>query len=241
MSDLKLLEQEVFGALALIEQFEQLVVSLESFKHTLKGKAKTEMELHLSTLKSLVNLLDEDGNSVDNTSAKMSGNLPTSEIERLGIGGELLRLRQQGTTIKKLAEMYNLQSHQVSRFFKRYDQAKPKEKVRLQRTSVFDTTQQLEELMVVIRRQAARLEGVNDDVNVKVLGEWRQVIQLAAQLAEKMANAERFQQFTATVYEILATELPARRTEILKKISAVGHTKSNSLLDVEVRPVLPEE
>jgi len=238
------LERQVFKTMAVLEQFEQLLARFEAFLQTIEDKGiKAELDVHVSTLKSLVNVLDTDGVPLDGTEGAMGGYPYRTIIERLGISGELLRARgQSGMTLKKLSEMYGVGKETLSRFFRAYDEAKPKERIRMQRISVFDTGQQLEDLCVTIKRNMARLEGANDDVNVKMIAEMRQTIQLAATFAEKMANAQRYQQFTSVVYEVLSSELPHRRTEILKKIQAAGMTPSTSvLLEAEVKSALPVE
>jgi AcrR family transcriptional regulator len=217
----------VLDALAIIEQFELLLQNLKSFSQELSSSHRLELNVHIETLKSLIEILDtSDTPFVNLKDSKPDGF--RSIVERLKIAGELIRLRgEPGTKTKDLAEMFGISEGTIIRFFRYYDSCKPSQQIKYQRISIFDTTQQLEQLAVTIQRNMARLEGHNDDVNVKYVAEMRQVIIAAAQLAEKMSNYEQYVQFKAAVESILLEELPHKRTEILNKI---GKARTNTVL-----------
>ncbi|EKQ70429.1 hypothetical protein OsccyDRAFT_0716 [Leptolyngbyaceae cyanobacterium JSC-12] len=224
---------KTYSSLAVIEQFEKLIANLSGLAQVLPDQYQSELEVHLTTLKSLVELLDVDGVMLPD-GLKLTGALPRSIIERLGAGGELIRLRaERKHTLAELSTQFGISEPTIRRFFKIYENASKKEQIRMRRTSIFDTTQQLEDLAVVIQRGIARLEGGNDEVGVKFIGEMRQLIELATKFAEKMANYERMTRLQEVIAEILINELPHKKVEILKKIRAASISASSSLLPAQ--------
>lgn len=232
MTDTKI-NENVYNSMAVLEQFELLVSNLESYCMALPTEHQEELKLHVQTLKTMVELIDIDGSTVI-SQEKLSGNLPKSKIERYGMGGELIRLRREGKTLNELATQFGFNNRTIARFFKLYDEALPKRKLELQRTSIFDSSQQMEDLSALIHRSMARLEGANDEVNVKYVAELRQLIELAMKFAEKMANYEKFEMLKNITVDILATELPHRRVEILQKISTSFSVSPQALAEAQV-------
>jgi predicted transcriptional regulator len=213
---------EVYGALALIEQFEELLRNLDAFAKNLPPDKAEEFKVHLERFRSLTALMDSDEGVVF-YSGKLSGNMGyQSTVERLGIASAMLRERQAGRTIQEIAKMFGVNRDTASRFFNLYDKAKPKEKLRMNRTSIFDTAAQMEELAVAIQRNMSRLEGMNDDVNVKFYAEQRQLIEAAAKFAKAMADYQKYQELIQVVRDILMAEIPERRVHILKVFQEHG-------------------
>ena len=224
--------EEVNQAVALIEQFEILQENLSGFFDSLPTQYQNEASTHLNTLETLLSILDSDlADEFDSLSnSKLSGRLPKSSIERLGISQELIRLRKKGKTISELANSFKIAPKTISNFFKSYDKMKPSDKAKVQKRSVFDTVHELEELAVLIKRNIARLEGQDDEVNVRLIGELRQTIIAASTLAEKMANHEQYQKFTDLVIRVLVDELPGKRKEILTKVQSLQGRTNNKLI-----------
>jgi hypothetical protein len=225
--------KEVYQAIALIEQFETLNEDFKNFVKTLPHKYKTEGEVHSDRLDNLLTILDSEKMSEEFeplASSKLSGRQSASIVERLGISQELIRLRKEGATIAELAMRFTISTKSISRFFKYYDNLEPSKKAKVQRRSVFNTVDELEELMIVIKRNMARLEATDDENNIKLIEVLRKLIMDAANLSEKMANQERYQKFTEFVIRVLMDELPSKRTVILKQIqSAQGKATENLL------------
>jgi predicted transcriptional regulator len=231
--------EEVYNSMAVIEQLEELVNSLTEFSGVLTPDQRSELGIYVSKLKSVIEVIDMQDEVLSVNSPKLSGRLVTPQVARLKLGGEIIRLRErEHKNQTEIAEILGITKYMVSRFFKYFDKASPREKLQLRRTSIFDTVEQLENLNSLIQRTLARLEANNDEINVKVIGEQRQLIQLAANYAEKMANYQRYTAFMETVYEILRAELPDKQAEILKKLSAArSMTSTNTMIEAEAESV----
>lgn len=216
------------AALGIVEELVETSSELKKFFTRLKltGELQTEALALSSKLESLVNLIDENSIPIPALDKGLLSPRHKGIIERLGIGSELIRLREhENKTIAEIAALHNLCPQTVSRFFKYYASLKPSQQVKVRKSSVFDTTERLEDLMTMIMSQLARLQGSNDEVAVRYTDQLRQTIQMAAQLTEKMTNYAAYQTFTKSVVEILLTELPGRRNEILSKIQVIGKTQ----------------
>lgn len=205
------------ASIGVIEALSNICLELEHIKDsTINAMQKESIGNCVSQLNNIINVLDEEANPITLNSYISLGF--KSVIERLGIAGEVIKLRKQGITVNKIAEMFDITQTTIMRFFKYYDYLKPVEKLKYHESSVMNTTERLEELMNMILRRLHALEGIDDELHVKYIGELRQTFSLAAQVAEKIVTYQRYQQFTEDVWDILKTELPDRRAEIMAKI-----------------------
>jgi len=222
-------KEEFNDVLSLIEQFVELKDRLIEVKDMAPASIKQELEYIIQDYDSLVNIIDSETSPVEIIqTATLSGNLRKSKVERLGIGGELVRLRnEEKITIKELSERFGISDQVISRFFRYYDSLRPSDKSKYNKKSVLEVTERIEELQTIILRNINRLEGLNDAVAVKYTGELRQTLELAMNLAEKI-NEEKerrreYEEFKQAVYEILVDELPEKQAKILDRIKSVSY------------------
>lgn len=224
-------------ALAFIEQLISVAEQLKSIEDLMPIEGKAVFSAGLARLEAVIQALDTDVTLPIIQGEGKLAKLPfQSVITQLGIAGELIRQRSTGkVTVEALAAQYGISPATIRRFFQYYDAAAPSEKAKYRRQSVFDVTDRLEDLMQIIVRQMARLEGANDEVHVKYVGEFRQTLTLASQVIEKINNYQRFQQLIGLVADILADELPTRRREILQRIQTL--TNSVVTLNLESKAI----
>lgn len=212
---------------------EELVdVSNKTIKLIEKNEEKIPIEVYsllkkyITELDGLISIIDTNSIPIEivNVPTEQSA-LPSSIITKLGIAGEVIRLRKNGETIVNISRQLKVSEGALKRFFKYYDKLKPSEKSKYIKSSVFDTTSRLEELKNIIVRRIYSLEGVNDEVARQYTTELRQTYQLALQVTEKIASYEQYKNFTKSVYELIKDELPHKRADILRKIQAIekGH------------------
>lgn len=214
--------QEANAALGLLEQIEELNANLTAFSLTLNENQTAELSIYIKKLAALSSLLDDE----TNTPSLLSTNLLSkglNKIERLGLGGEVIRLREVNKLqASEIASQLSLGVDTVRRFLKFYDNCKPSEKTKYQRTSIFNTAQQLEDLNVIIYKLLARTELVDAENFTRGISELRQTIKLAADVLEKSAAKNKEADFRRIMTEILCKELPHRQQEILQKFATIG-------------------
>jgi intergrase/recombinase len=154
----------------------------------------------------------------------------TSKIYKLGIAADIILAIQNGTSINELASIYGLAVSTIKRFVTHYDSLARVEQEKIRRQSVFNTTERLEELFVVINRQLCSLEGIDDKVHVQYVEQLRKVIEAATALTEKVTTVQAFNDFVQTVEDFLVGELPDKRNQIIQGIKSLqDNNLSNAL------------
>lgn len=217
-------------SLGLLESLESLIESLnDRVKSSVVGEENLNVILDLTgRIENTLSIITENINPVELADkARISGRRYVSIIHTLGISGEVIRCRERGETIANIASKFSIHISTVSRYLKYYDKLSKAKQSKIKANSVMNTTERLEDIMSMCLRQLHRLEGFNDEVHVKYIGELRQTIGLAAQVSEKIATYKAYEQFKQTVEEILLSELPERRMEIVRKLKSL---KDNNTL-----------
>lgn len=231
------IDKVINTSLGLLEKLDSCINSLkECVKLNIVDNESREFALHrIRDLEQIAKVVSESFNPVDlSDNANLAGYVFKSKIYELGIASEIIRLRETGNTINAIAGQYNLSAATINRFLKHYDSMSQLTKAKIKASSVMNTTERLEDLMAMILRQLHRLEGVDDEVHVKYIGELRQTLGLAAQVSEKIATYKAYQQFRHSVQEILCSELPDRRLEIINKLKTLQ--ESNTLNALPIAP-----
>lgn len=211
-------------SLAIIERLEDTIESIGNYVElNIPEDTKREyLETRINELKQLAKIISNSFNPIEiSDNVNLSGLTFKSKIYELGIAAEIIRLRESGATITQIAKSFSLTDYMVSRFLKHYDSLSKVAKAKVKTESVMNTTERLEDLMTMILRQLHRLEGVDDEVHVKYIGELRQTLGLAAQISEKITTYQSYQSFMLKVKELLISELPERRLEIIGKLKAL--------------------
>lgn len=219
------------SALAVIEHLYKSLAELEDYKSCITPDAKSGYLECLQQLRQLINILDTDSLPIELISQpKLLESNFQSQIDKLGIGGEVIRLRKMGKSIREIADSFNINSSVVSRFFKYYDSMKNTDKIKYEKRSVFDLADRLEELFITNEKQLHRLEGYDDKVAREYSAEMQKNLTLAMQIIEKRDAYEAMKSYmerlSSLVSDLLLDELPNKRYAILKSINELTLTLS---------------
>lgn len=210
--------------MAFIEQLEFITHSLEAIKNDAPLTLHAELEAVITRSRAVYAMVNDS--EVEFNIVAERRNLATqslSKIERLGLGKEIVRLRLENRlNIKEIAEKFSLSTATISQFLKVYDQAKPDEQAKMRRTSIFDTGEQYERLGVKLDLLFAQVQSSDQQVSVQVLGEMRKTIESAERFMTKYSEREKMERVLLIIQEILQTELPERRVEVMKRFAALG-------------------
>ena len=212
-------------ALAFMEQFQQVKRDLDELKTVLPRTYRSECEAISTKLGALLTVLDVGEEEIFKTiTGASTEGVVRSKVERLRIGGEIIRLRTEvRMSYADIAERFAIATSTVSAFCKAYEQASPSEQARIRRTSIFDAGNQYEELGAMIYRQLARLETSGDAENhVKYISELRQTLKQAEQWMERISVNSKLEQIRGIVMEVLLDECPEKRTLIMQRFAAMG-------------------
>lgn len=217
-------------SLGIIEALVNLNYDLETVAEDLTNPIQKEILINIyKKLNNIITLLDNTGTPVivEGSLVKENAANFTSTVYKLGVQGELLKMREKGFTITKISEQLALNPTVISRFFKYYDHLSNLDKLKVRQSSVMNTPERLEELFNMILRRLHMLEGVNDELHVQYIKELRQTLGLASQVADKMVNYKEYQRFTESVWELLKLELPDKRKLITEKIALLQQSRSD--------------
>jgi transcriptional regulator with XRE-family HTH domain len=219
--------QQADQALAIIEQFESLLEDLEAFVETLPKDHYQEGEVLLKKLQSLYQVINIDANHIDPLEEPIQKK--RSKIERYRLASEVVRLaEEEGFYQKDIANRLGLSRSLVSKFLHQYENAKPSERAKWRRYSIFDTADQLEKLAATINRELARYQGEDGAIHVKYIDQMRQLIKESQQWMDKVSEQQKLEEIVRKVTEILSEECPSaeQQARIAQKFEQIGFGKT---------------
>lgn len=205
-----------------LEKFEYLVKRVKSNNLLKIEDVLQELELILVEYKTLTETLDTNNVPVDIIRNEVLSIQTRSKIERLGLGSQIIRQRQdQKMTIDEIADFHKISSGIVRKFFLTYDNYKPAKQLQLrEENSVFNTSVQLEKLFIVIQNMLSRLES-DPAVHVKYISEARNLLNDAAKITDKQMEFVRYQDFIKGVATIMENIAPEQRILINENIKVL--------------------
>lgn len=217
---------KAYAALSLIEQLESCMSGFKALIEYLPADHKPEYGVYLDQLEKLITVLDNDSEKLG--VGELIKGIPltqmrASKIERLGLASQVIRLREiNKCSCNEIASRLQIDAASVSRFLKFYDSAPLSQKTKYQRSSIFDTTTQYEEVGTMIYRQLARLEDSDAENHVRYISELRQLLKAAHEWMDKVNTQNQMAEVKEAVIDILSTCLPEQQERIIKQFSSIG-------------------
>lgn len=210
-------------AVGYIEQLEYIVKSLTTLAELVGVEHKGELKSVATRAEALYQALNEteEGAALIDNGRRLS-TISMSKIERLNLGSEIVRMRNNGQSFKDIGTYLDVSPDSVSKFCKVYDASTPAQKAELKKSSIFDIANNIEELGAMLYRQLARLENTDPEHHVKYAAELRQTIAMADKFLEKNSARQKMDTLGQLVLEILIDELPEKRAQVIKRFAAVG-------------------
>lgn len=211
-------------ALSVLEQLSLTLRDVEQTVQTLPLSHRTDFQPLLERWRAVIEVLESDEDTIPElVKGKKLTEVSPSKIERLKIGKEIIRLREvEKLTYQEIADHFSISQATVATFCKFYDGASPAVRSRYQRTSIFDTSQNFENLAAMIYRSLARLENVDSDNHVRYISELRQTITAAQKWMDQVSSHQKYDILKQAIVDILSDELPEKREKIIQRFQAVG-------------------
>ena len=199
--------ERAVNAVSYMEQLEHIITSIQEISELVSSEYKIELKAIATRASALYQALDttEEGASLIENGKKLSG-VSLSKIERLKLGFEIKRMRDNGKTYKEIGDYLDISPQKVSQFCKAYDAAPPSKKAELKKSSIFDIASNMEELGAMIYRQLARLENTDPEHHVKYTSELRQLLVAAQKVMESHSAQRKIDSIGMLVSEILIDE-----------------------------------
>ena len=224
--ELRLIDS-INNALIYFEQLEDIKEKLEEVAKHIKGDYKEDIKVILEKVSLLVVALEgtEDEGVIDQYLRgcnELGKSLPKTKVERLGYSQEIIKLMNRGESAGDIAKKLGLSLSSVSTFCKMYNSARPAERVKIKKRSVFDIATNYEELGSMIYRSLAKLELIDPEHHVKYIAEYRQLLMLADKFLKENTAKQKVEELGMLVKEVLINELPEKRAYILNRFKEIG-------------------
>lgn len=228
--ELKLIDS-INNALIYFEHLEDVRDKLEEVAKHIKGEYEEDIKVILNKINVLVEALEgtEDEEVVNKYlkgAEDLGKTLPKTKIERLGYSKEIITLLSRGETVVDIARRLSLTESSVKNFKKMYLAAKPIERIRIRKRSVFDIATNYEELGSMLYRSLAKLELIDPEHHVKYISEYRQLLVLADKFIKENTAKQKLEELGMLVKEVLISEMPEKRHYIINRLKEIGIGKA---------------
>lgn len=141
------------------------------------------------------------------------------EIDRLGLGPEIVRLRKAGLTQDEVALELKLSRHQVQHWLEKYNSLEAAAQTKVKTRSIFDMSDRLQETFERLETMLMEIKGENRELEVKILDKILKAIGQAGVLVEKIELYKDNQRFKEVVLELLDQEAPGIKAKALRRLS----------------------
>lgn len=146
--------------------------------------------------------------------------VPQKEIDQLGLGPEVVKLKAQGLTNEEIGQKLGFSKEQVQHYIQSYRSMPLDQKKRLHQRSVFHVADELQshysELLSVLKDATA---NENQDLKLNTLRELRNYMKLSADLVEKLQKMKDDEAYKNAVLDILDKMSPGSKATALKQIA----------------------
>lgn len=144
----------------------------------------------------------------------------TGAIDKLGLGGEVLRLRRMGMSIDAIAKETGFNKGQVQEWINRHDNLPEQGRQAIADRSIFNVAHHLE---IQFERLLALLETLDQkgkhDLQLMGFGEVRQFLNFAATITEKLYLIQQQEKLKEAILEEIDQEAPGMKARILRRLA----------------------
>lgn len=220
-------QQAALDVVSLMEQLEGLIRDFTAFTTVLPLEHRTEAEVYSQKLKAIFAAIDTQEISpqaIGVMSKSLASQYP-SKIQRMGIASQLVSVREEGKyTLVEISERFGISPNTLRAFYSAYDSAKPSEKVKMKKNSVYDIQENMEGLHSMLLRTISRFE-LDGEINNRNLAEYRQLLALAQKQLKDFTTAQKFEKLATMVEEVLLQHCrPESRREVMAEFQRIGLT-----------------
>lgn len=142
------------------------------------------------------------------------------EIDRVGLGGEVIKLKGQGLTNAEIAAKLQFSEDQVALYIRDYRVMPPEVKRRVHQRNVFHVADELQshysELLSVLKDA---IDNENQEMKLNSLRELRHYMKLSSELVERLQKMKDDEAYKMAVLDILDKMTPGSKAIALKQIA----------------------
>jgi len=143
-----------------------------------------------------------------------------SEIDKLGLGPEVIRLRKLGLTHEEIGLQLTLSSQQVSAWLDKYRNLPADQQEEVQKRSIFNLTDRLQESLDSLYGLSTKMKNDLDHGGaVKAEGTILKALTLAGSLIEKLEMQRENDRFRNVILDLLDREAPGIKAKALQELA----------------------
>ena len=162
------------------------------------------------------------------TDAALPARVPRlTEIERDGMGAEVLRLRRQGEAAWRIGQERGYSKAHVQHFIRMYNALNPHDRSLTYARSIYDLTYRLQEKLEDLEEARATASGLdgstpNPELELKLHKLEMDAIKMGQGLVERLEKLKSREKFENVVLDLLDTFEPGTKAKALKALSEMS-------------------
>lgn len=143
----------------------------------------------------------------------------TNIIDKMGLGGEVLRLAKAGMTQQEIAKQMNLHIGLINEWLKRHQQLPEEARRSVAERNIFQVADRLQENFTEVYRllEDARAAGDRESW-AKAVAEVRQHLRFVGEIVEKLETIKNQQKMQEAFLDWLDEQSPGAKVAIIRKM-----------------------
>lgn len=142
------------------------------------------------------------------------------EIDKLGLGSEVIKLKGSGLTNAEIATKLQFSEDQIAGYIRDYRALPPDQKRKVHQRNVFHVADELQshysELLTVLKDA---INNDNQEMKLNTLKELRQYMKLSSELVEKLQKMKDDEAYKMAILDILDRMKPGEKAQALKQMA----------------------
>jgi uncharacterized membrane protein YheB (UPF0754 family) len=141
-----------------------------------------------------------------------------SDIDKMGLGQTVLRLRRAGLSYAEIAVQVGLNEHQIKDWINKYLDMPDENRQIVEERSVFNIAENLQDIFTRLHGILEEVKHENKEMELKVLDKLLRAQDQAARMIEKIETFNEQRRFREIVLDLLDKEAPGIKQKALANL-----------------------
>lgn len=144
-----------------------------------------------------------------------------TEIDKLGLGSEVIRLYSNGMTKQEVADHLGVSKGKIDYYIAKYRNLPLEQKKMVHRThrSIFDLAERLQETFEMVYTELQEVRGENRELTNRNLQLLLKCIQTGGVFMEKLHAQQEDRRYKAAILQVIEDMAPGTKAKVLKAVS----------------------
>jgi len=146
-----------------------------------------------------------------------------AEIDKLGLGSEVVRLYSNGMTKQEVADHLGVAKNKIDYYLDKYRKMPLENKKMLHRShrSIFDLAERLQETFEMVYTELQEIRGENRELTNRNLQLLLKCIQTGGVFMEKLHAQQEDRRYKAAILQVIEDMAPGTKARVLKAVSEI--------------------